>query len=242
MRKICICILAMCLLLFVGCRNKTDTEPTVTEPVETVTATLGDEDIQILAPTRGEEETTPPTERRDLLEIMSQGSLSGKFVEDGSDESVENVACALIRNRGDQYLDYGMVTAVAGEQTYQFVVTGLPGGEAVWVMDKDRKTLPEGTVFTFAQEEVSQLRRVATEDERVEVDLQDGKVSVHNISDKPLASVRIYYKTVHSDGNFLGGITYTCVAENIQPGATVEAVGGHSRASGCAVVRVDVTE
>ena len=242
MRKLLWLVPALCLVILVGCRGKTAPETTTRGNYETQSATLGEEDIAILASTLGEEESTAPYEKGSLLEILQQGSLSGHFIEDGSDEPVENVACALIRNNGDWYLDYGLVTAEAGNEIYHFVVTGLPGGDGVWVMERDRKTVEAGTVFTFAEEQVSQLRKVCAEDERVNIDLLDGKVSVTNTGEKALASVRIYYKQVHSDGNYLGGITYTCVAEAVEPGATVEVPGGHSRARGCAVVRVDITE
>ncbi len=237
MKRMLSLILVLSLLLVVGCNDKEDKETTVA----TVVNTLGMDDIELLFPT-SEPESTAPTEKRKLLEIVQQGRLSGAFLEDGSDETVENVACALIRNTAEQYLDYGEVTATVGETVYRFVVTGLPGGASVWVMEKDRKTLADGTSFAFQSEQVSQLRDALPTDDRVEIRLLDGKLSVSNVSDVPLSSVRIYYKQVHGDGNFLGGITYTCVAENLGAGESVELTAGHSRAQNCAVVRVDVTQ
>lgn len=235
MKRILSLILISALLFLLGCSEKEAPETTETT-VATVVNSLGGEDIEILVP------TTEAKAPGHLLEIVQQGALSGAFLEDGSDVPVENVACALIRNTGTQYLDYGEVTAVAGETVYTFVVTGLPGGACAWVMEKDRKTIADGAGFVFEAEQVSRLREVLTTDERVDIRLLDGKVSVTNVSDAPLSSVRIYYKQVHSDGSFLGGITYTCVAENLAAGASVALTGGHSRAQNCAVVRVDVTQ
>ena len=237
-RFVCL-LLALSLLLVVGCKEQGDPEATTEAPKGTEMVTLGDEDIEIMTP---DGESTAPTEERHLLEIVDKGKISGPFLEDGSDEIVENVVCALIRNTGHGYLDYGEVTAAFGDQRYTFVVTGLPGGDAVWVMEKDRKTVEGDLYFGFLEEKVSQLRDVRSEDDRISVELLDGKAVVTNVSDKPLASVQIYYKQVHSDGNFLGGITYTCSVEAPEPGASVEITAGHSRARGCAVVRVDVTE
>lgn len=232
MKRILSVILVLSLLLAVGCNGKQDKESTVA----TVVNTLGEEDIEIVVPTT---EAPAPTS---LLEIVQQGALSGAFLEDGSDEPVENVACALIRNTAEQYLDYGEVTATAGETVYTFVVTGLPGGASAWVMEKDRKTLADGTSFAFQSEQVSQLRDALATDERVEIHLLDGTLSVRNVSDVPLSSVRIYYKQAYSDGNFLGGITYTCVAEALGAGESVALTAGHSRTQNCTVVRVDVTQ
>ncbi len=242
MKKIFLWTLVLCLALLVGCGDKTEPESTVDQSPETEVITLGEEDINILASTLGKEESSQAVEKGNLLEILEQGSFTGRYLEDGSDESVENVVCALIRNNGDGYLDYGVVNAVSGDVEYCFVVTGIPGGDAVWVMEKDRKTSESGETLDFLGEQVSQVRDDLPTDERVSIDLLDGRISITNVSHKVLASVRIYYKQVHSDGNFLGGITYTCVTEELQPGATVEVTGGHSRAEGCAVVRVDVTE
>ena len=236
-------LMILCLVLLVGCGKNGEAETTVNGAPETEVLTLGEENVEIYAPTVGTgSETTAPTEERHLLVMESQGRITGRYLEDGSDDAVENVACALIRNTGDRYLDYGVVKAVAGDREYSFLVTGLPGGDAVWVMEQNRQTLEEGSTLTFLEEQVSQLREVESQDQRITVDLLEGKVSVTNVSDKALASVRIYYKQVHKDGNFLGGITYTCVTETIEAGATVEVTGGHSRAEGCAVVRLDVTE
>ncbi len=241
MRKV-IWLMVLCIVILVGCGKKEPAETTVNPETETEVVILGEDQLEILAPTVGKEEPTAPTVRTELLEIQEHGSFSGRYIEDGSDEPVENVACALIRNTGDRYLDYGVVRAMGGDEEYSFVVTGIPGGDAVWVLERDRKTVEEGTSLVFLDEEVSQLRDAFSTDERVSVDLLDGKVAVTNESDKTLSSVRIYYKQVYSDGNFLGGITYTCVTEELHAGATVEVTGGHSRGEGCAVVRVDVTE
>ncbi len=235
-------LMVLSLMLLAGCGKKTPDETTAGPEIETEVVTLGEEDVEILAPTLGEEPSTAPGEKDSVLELREYGSFSGAYLEDGSDETVEGVACALIRNCGDGYLDYGTVKATAGEEEYNFVVTGLPGGDSVWVMERDRRTLQEGVALTFVSEEVSPLRQVSSSDARVSVDLLDGKVAVTNHSDKTLSSVRIYYKQVHSDGNFLGGITYTCVTKAVAPGATAEITGGHSRARGCAVVRIDVEE
>ena len=245
MKKFFVWILVLGLVFTVGCGDKNVDESTASGESEVIT--LGEEDIEILVPTAGvtegrTEESTVPTEKRTLLKIEEYGTVSGPYLEDGSDETVQNVICALIRNTGDGYLDYGLVSATAGDEEFTFVVTGLPGGDAVWVMEKDRKPLPEGATLEMTQEQVSGERDVTPTDERITMDLLDGKISITNVSDRLLTSVRVYYKQIHEDGNFLGGITYTSMAENIEAGATVEIPGGHSRATGCAIVRVDITE
>ena len=243
MKRFLLWILVLGLILTVGCGNRDENS----DPGEAETFTLGDEDIDIQAPiaeaTEVEsEESTAPTEKKTLLKMEEQGSMTGPYLEDGSDNHVENVACVLIRNTGDGYLDYGVVKAVAGGEEFTFVVTGLPEGDGVWVMEKDRKAFPQGATLELTEELISQERDVMATDDRITVDLLDGKISITNVGHRPLTSVRIYYKSVHEDGNLLGGITYTSTAENIGAGATMEITGGHSRATGCVVVRVDVVE
>lgn len=234
------------VLLLAGCKDKTEPESTATEPTEStavITETLPMDQVEIHAPTVTDTEPTVSIfEQKKVLSVLDWGSYKGLFVEDGSDEAVDNVACLLIHNTTEQYLDYGVVTATIGDEDCSFVVTGLPGGASAWVLEKDRKGMTEDASYTYQDETVSELRDISSEDERVSIELLDGKIAVTNLSEGTLESVRIYYKQIHTDDNFLGGITYTTKTEALEPGQRVEIPAGHSTAENCAVVRIDCTE
>ncbi len=232
------CCLAFILCL-AACKTKEDS-PTQPEETPVPTQTLPLDDLEILAPTETEAPATEP-KPDEVLAIVDWGTYSGVYLEDGSDRNVENVPCLLIQNTTDRYLDYGVVYATVGDRDCSFVVTGLPGGRAAWVIEEKAQTMESGDTFSYGSQTVSQLRDLPTE-ERVTVSFQDGQIQVSNVSDTAFSGIRVYYKLLRSDGHYLGGITYTTGGQAIQPGQTVTLTAGHSSQSGCVLVRVDCTE
>ncbi len=238
-KLIWICSVVVLLLCLTACKSK-DVPPTETEETEIPVETLPLDDFEILAPTEAVETTSEP-EKGETLAVLEWGSYNGVFVEDGSDRSVEMVPCLLIRNTTEQYLDYGVVNATIGEKNCSFVVTGLPSGGAAWVLEETGQTMESGEAFTYVDQTVSQLRELPKED-RIEVQFLNGELQVTNHSDVGFSEIRVYYKQLHSDGNYLGGITYTTKGQALEPGQTLTLTAGHSTESSSVLVRVDCTE
>ncbi len=239
MKKIvCICFL-ITILCLTACKSPSPS-PTETGETEIPTATLPPEAIDIFAPTEESVATTEPEEKA-VLTVLERGTYSGVFTEDGSDRTVEKIPCLLIHNTTDQYLDYGVINAMIGEKNCRFVVTGIPGGSATWVMEETGQTMEAHETFTYIDQSVSQLRDLPKE-ERVQIRFLNGEIQATNLSDVAFSEIRIYYKRLHSDGNYLGGITYTTKGQDLQPGQTITLTAGHSTESDCAVVRVDCVE
>lgn len=235
MKKLILFCCILSLLCFTACKNKE-----VTEETEPLTETLYLDGVDILVPTE-EEEPTLETEKLETLSVLEWGTYSGLFVEDGSDEAVENVICLLIGNTTDQYLDYGVVKATVGDRECSFVVSGLPGGAATWVLEESRQTMTSVETFSYVGQTVSQLKD-QPENTDIDVTFLNGEAQVTNNSDKTYSQVRLYYKHLHTDGNYFGGICYTTVGENIAPGQTMTLPAGHSTENGCSLVRVEVVE
>lgn len=234
------------ILLLVGCSKKDD-QPT-TASVETTTGIADEflplEDIRFHVETQDVTEPTETTEPEPVrtLSVIEVAGYTGYFVEDGSDEIVENVACILVENTTEEYLDYGLITANFGEKEYTFTVTGLPGGSSAWVLETNRGTADAGDTYAYVGETISPLRQVVTQDDRVTVELKEGIIAVTNVSEKDLPSVRVYYKSLLDDGVLLGGITYTVLAEGLKAGESRELTAGHCLPQGSVVVRLDIGE
>ena len=117
MKKILLIWCLVTILCLWGCKKK-EQIPTETLPMDAV---------EFHIPT----ETVAPTEewvKPESLAVLQWGTYTGPYVEDGSGRAVEKVACILVRNTTEQYLDYGEVKATVGEKNCSFVVTGLPAG------------------------------------------------------------------------------------------------------------------
>ena len=238
-KRIWICLLLMLLCLTTACKNN-DVTPTETEELTIPGETLPLDDLQILVPTETIETTSEP-EKNEALAVLECGTYNGIFVEDGLDQQVEQVPCLLIQNTTDAYIDYGVVNATIGETSCTFVVTGLPGGSAAWVLEQNGQRIASMETYTYIGQTVSQPID-CTVDDRIDVQFSNGEIRMTNCSDSSFAEVRVYYKLLHSDGNYLGGITYTTKAEGLEPGQTATLTAGHSSESGCVLVRVDCTE
>lgn len=187
-------------------------------------------------------ETVPPAEdgtveiEKGKLSFTSCGRYAGAFVEDGSDRSVENVAAILVTNLSGEYLTYASLKFEIDGVAATFVLTGLPAGTSAWVLEQNALEIGANAQFV-ALDSVMQFIPQEANDE-LEVTMSDGLLSAKNLTDSVYVDGYIYYKQLHTDGNFLGGITYRTGIGDLAAGATIEVTAGHARAENCSVVRI----
>lgn len=165
------------------------------------------------------------------LDILAVGSYSGSFFEDGSDETVEDIAAIVIRNTGAQTAEYGEVDAGA----FHFVFTGLPVNAVMLVLESDRGAYSEisGAQVT-ARVDAADVSE--DYDEAFEVYLGDGVINIRNISGKNFSEdVFVYYKNIQ-DGVLLGGITYRARFGGVADGTIAQSIQSHATAEHTAVI------
>lgn len=174
--------------------------------------------------------TVPGVDRlseHDLV-CVEYSSFTGAYPEDGTGRQVENVAAMLIRNDSGIFLDYAIVVCDIGSDTGTFKVTGLPAGAAVWVMEQNGKTLAPEDRFAISECKEYVFRSDAIQQtDKLSVATNGNTLTVTNKSKETLENVCIYYKTVHSDGNFFGGITYMLGFDTLAPGETAQKQSSH---------------
>ena len=182
----------------------------------------------------------------ELMEKIASGDLScdqfgifsGQFLEDGRDELVKNVATVLVTNRTDRFLDFATLTFDIDGQTATFILSGLPAGRSAWVMEATRMTATSSSVFTY-QNCVNSFRDdVTASTDKVTISSDGNMLTAVNNTSEPLKDVFVYYRTLHTDGNFLGGITYRADFGTLEPGASVETMAGHFNKETSEIVRV----
>lgn len=168
----------------------------------------------------------------------SFGRYSGQYVEDGRDELVESVATVLITNRSDEYLEYATLTFDVEGQAANFIVTGLPAGASAWVMEASKLAVESGTNFAY-QDCVSDFRDdVTIASDKVSLSADGNLLTATNKSNEEMKSVVVYYRKLHKDGNYLGGVTYTAEIGDLKSGDSTQVIAGHYTAKDCEVVRV----
>lgn len=165
----------------------------------------------------------------------------GPFLEDGSREETSAVTALLLRNTGTKGIDYAQIVLNRAGQELVFEVSCIPPRATVLVLEKGRTAyIPEGVQscenracipgsFDFAAGEVW-------------VDDNGNDLTVTNLTDRPMACVRISYKQHIGDADiYVGGITYSVLTEDLQPGEC-RAVDARYYVPGYAeVVAVEVT-
>lgn len=169
------------------------------------------------------------------------GRYTGAFVEDGSDEPVENVAVMLVTNTTERFLDFALLTFTVAGQEAQFQLTGLPAGASAWVLEKNRLTIEAGAEFVRGETTAS-FRQGAALLSGLATTLGDGSLTAENQTDTLMPEVYVYYKRLHTDGNFLGGITYRVSPGDLAAGAKAEVTAGHSQKENCQVVKTTCNE
>lgn len=185
-----------------------------------------------------------PTEQNDPVELdglrfTSFGRYSGAYVEDGSNDPVEDVAIVLVVNTGERFLEYASVSFEIDGEPATFTVTNLPPQRGAWVLEKNALTVQGGASFVLK----SGSTTFCTPEEVSTVTAQalDGTVLVENHSESESFSGYIYYKTVYEDGNYLGGVTYRSLIEDLPAQSRTEITAAHCDET-AEIVRIVTTE
>ena len=149
----------------------------------------------------------------------------GGYIEDGSDEFVENIMMISLENKGGKNIQLATVTL---NDSYIFEVTTLLPGEKMLVLEKNKAEYDEN----FALESAV-ISNVAFFDERpfvdeniLEIKGEDNMIAVTNISGEDFAGGKVFYKNVLGD-YYLGGITYSGSIPAMENGETVKLSAKH---------------
>lgn len=186
------------------------------------------------------QDTPEPTEEIASGDLSCDqfGIFSGQFLEDGRDELVENVAVVLVTNRTDRFLDFATLTFDIDGQTATFILSGLPAGRSAWVMEATRMTATNSSVFTYLNCVDAFRDDVTASTDKVTITSDGNMLTAVNNTSETLEGVFIYYRTLHTDGNFLGGITYRVDFGTLEPGTPVETLAGHFNKDTTEIVRI----
>ena len=182
--------------------------------------------------------TEPPVVENVPLSVQRVVRFSGQFVEDGSDELVEHVLAILVTNVSDRFLDLGTVSYDVGGETASFVVTGLPPGRSAWVMESSRMRVNKGADPDYIGCVTNYRSGVVSQTADITLRAEGNQLIAVNNTGATLENVFVYYKILHTDGNFFGGITYLVDFGTIEPGGTARSIAGHYQEGKTEIVRI----
>ena len=212
-----IAVVAVAALLICKCKGligSTDTEQTYEQ---IVTEKLESGEIETDASVNG-------------ISVVSVDSITGMYVEDGSDDVLSDILTVTFRNDADVTLQYAKLILSIGEEDYVFDISTVPPGQSVRAMEINRKSLvsADGDV-SLNQENIVWFNEEPSMCEDVlSVEQSSNGIILKNISsDTITAPVYVFYKN-YVDDVLIGGITYrTGTDKDIKPGKTVVLSAGH---------------
>ena len=232
-----------------------------TEPVPVTTAAT--EPTQ--APTEAPTEAPPPPPVIDLpteppettspyvsfpyaipetpLVIEDVKSYSGIYLEDGSDEPIEDVAAILVRNEGNQCVEYAEIRMNGTEEDLRFVLSGLEAGASAVVMEADRDSAVMQNYWQItADAAVTDFFALSEEALTIE-ETEDGQLQITNISETDIPCARIFYKFYLADENlYVGGIAYTVKLLDLKAGASATVAPSHYAAGQSKIIMAKLYE
>ena len=173
------------------------------------------------------------------MTIEKIAPYNGMFVEDGSNANSQNVAMLLVMNNGDFPVEYAQIRVVWGQEELLFDISALPAGEQLVVQEKTGKIISESKA-TSASALVVQRANMEMSENKVQVtDNGDNTLTVKNLTNETIPTVRIFYKYYMEDENlFVGGIAFTVRISRLGAGASVTIQPAHYTSQTSRVVMV----
>ncbi len=186
--------------------------PAFSEPVERETA----------APTEQAPEPVawPCVLRGTGLVLRSPVEYEGPNLEEGTEIPVSGVMALLVYNPGMTAIRRAEILLTQGARELRFVITFLPAGSAVLVLE-------QGMQF-YSREPVTACRCVELLEEEtppgdaLAVTEDEKGITLENRSDRTLTELRVYYKPFEKEaGFFLGGYARCHMPDSLLPGERV---------------------
>lgn len=161
--------------------------------------------------------------------VTALEGVSGLYVEDGTDEMVENVMRITLENSGTetiQLMDV-VLTARTGAE-YIFRVTTLLPGAVMTVQEQNRAAYDPAVDVVAARTENVALfdEPLSMHEDILAITASDYSITVENVSGADFPGGRVFYKTV-ADGVYQGGITYMITIPELAPGESIQRDSQH---------------
>lgn len=157
------------------------------------------------------------------LAVESIDTIAGMYVEDGTDDVLDDIFTVTFKNTSDRALQYAKLHLTIGEEDYVFEISTIPAGASVRAMEMNRKLLvPSKGDVTLTQENIVWFDEEPSMCENLlEIIPTNNGIVVKNISGVTIsAPLYVYYKN-YEDEMYVGGITYRAgTQEDLAPGQT----------------------
>ncbi len=175
--------------------------------------------------------------------ISAMGSYTGKYVEDGSDEFVQNICAVIIKNTSDKPIQYATVTLTADDSTqYTFVLSTLPAGCSALVLETEKKAYTSELQTCEALADVTECEQLSIQEDKVKITFDGERLYLENLTDTDFRAVYVRYKNYTAGNVYTGGITYNASFEAVEAKGHCEYDSAHFYTGGSQVLMVQIVE
>lgn len=149
-------------------------------------------------------------------------TYEGEYIEDTEFGEFVYVTGLILRNTGDKGIICAKIKLAGESDILEFDATYIPPGEAVLVLEKNRKET-EDFRFYSCTGTVEYDENSWQENKEIKVRyLDDNCIEITNTTDKAVYEIQLYYKTVYQQNLFyIGGITHCYRINTLSAGETV---------------------
>lgn len=178
------------------------------------------------------------------LEISEIGSYEGIYMEDGSDEAVQDVMVIVLKNNSEKDLQYAEIYLPYEAYTAAFEVSNLKAGASVVLLEQNRQAAIREVPASVQLEHVVFFEgNMEVLEDVFEISGMDGVLNIKNISSEAVnGDIYVYYKNCQDDLYF-GGITYRVLVRGGLAAEEIKQITtSHYAPEKCEVVMVDVID
>ena len=177
------------------------------------------------------------------IEIINIGAYTGAYVEDGSDEVVSGILMLIVKNNGEEAIEYAQIALPTDNGTAQFNASTLLPGATMVLLEQNRMayTGQEQADQAVAEAVAVFKQPVGMHEDQLQLQVLDGAINVTNISGADITGdILIYYKNAAAD-LYYGGITYRVRIEGgMKAGEIKQIMASHFTASGSQIMFVAI--
>lgn len=173
------------------------------------------------------------------LTLVNYTSYSGEYLEDGTNENVDNVAVIVIENNGSQGMDYCEITLTVNGKRLIFEGTGIAANTQVIMMAKDRAGFVSGPIEQCSAVVSEPINFEMSADKVELVSADDNGITIKNISKSTIPVIRIFYKYYDPEADgYIGGITYNYPVKDLKAGEETTVFPDHFAGTDSKVIMI----